>query len=250
VRPVGLPEITNLRYKVPVPERERAEAKFDAYAEDYERLWRANIRASGEAPEYFAAYKLACLGRIGIAGAGPCLDYGCGIGTLTQLLCSAFADVAGFDPSPKSLAVAKQRAPRARFYEEAGAIPVAHFATAVLSGVLHHVPPNERDALLTTAGSKLRSGGKLVVFEHNPYNPLTVHAVKTCPFDDDAILLPRAEIARRLKAAGLIVERSEYIVFFPRPLRALRPLEPHLSWLGLGAQTMTVARKPDHTIHS
>jgi hypothetical protein len=29
-----------------VPEPESAEAKFDAYAEDYERLWRANIRPS------------------------------------------------------------------------------------------------------------------------------------------------------------------------------------------------------------
>jgi SAM-dependent methyltransferase len=227
-----------------VPEPESAEAKFDAYAEDYERLWRANIRSSGEAPEYFAAYKLACLSRIGLEREGPCLDYGCGIGTLTKLLCQEFPDVAGFDPSHRSLLVAKQRAPRARFYEEASAIPEAHFASAVLAGVLHHVPPSERQALLVSVCSKLRVGGKVVVFEHNPYNPLTLHAVKTCPFDDDAILLPRAEIARWITSTGFVLERSEYIVFFPRPLRILRPLEPHLWWLALGAQTMTVARKP------
>ena len=35
----------------------------------------------------------------------------------------------------------------------------------------------------------LRAGGACVIFEHNPLNPLTVQAVNTCPFDENAVLI-------------------------------------------------------------
>ena len=43
--------------------------------------------------------------------------------------------------------------------------------------VLHHVPRSERPALIDGMKRALRPGGLLFVFEHNPYNPLTRHAV-------------------------------------------------------------------------
>jgi hypothetical protein len=67
--------------------------------------------------------------------------------------------------------------------------------------------------------------------------------VRECPFDDDAILLWPGELRRRLKRAGFSKARIDYIVFFPRFLSALRPLEPRMRWCALGAQTMTVATR-------
>ncbi len=64
-----------------------------------------------------------------------------------------------------------------------------------------------------------------------------------CPFDEGAILLRPVEIVRHLRAAGFGEPKLDYIVFFPRILARLRPLEPRLGWCALGAQTMTVATR-------
>lgn len=219
-------------------------AKFDAYAGSYEAMHAASIAASGEPTEYFAKYKLDRLARLGARRSGPIVDFGCGTGNLTEQLVTRYDEVHAFDPSSESVEVAKRRAPAAQFHLSTSDVPERTFELAVLSGVLHHVPPGERAALLTTVFGKLRPGGRIVVFEHNPLNPVTRHAVATCPFDDDAVLLWPWEAKRSLARAGFRSVRLDYIVFFPRPLSFLRRLEPRLDWLFLGAQTMTVGTRP------
>jgi SAM-dependent methyltransferase len=138
------------------------------------------------------------------------------------------------------LQLAREQAPRATFYSEPAAIPCAAFEVAVLSGVLHHVPPAERAELLRLVVSRLVPGGRLFVFEHNPYNPLTRKAVRDCPFDDDAILLAPRELRRLLEGASLVRVQQDYVLFFPKPLARLRPFEPMLRRFPLGAQTLTI----------
>lgn len=214
--------------------------KFDAYAETYEQTHAHSVRLSGEGPEYFAQHKLDCLLRLGALPAHGVLDYGCGTGGLTRLLGARFQRVAGYDPSEGSLSVARQRVPGATFYTSPEAIPAAGFDAVVLSGVLHHVAPAERLVVVRTAAAKLARGGRLFVFEHNPYNPLTRKAVRDCPFDDDAVLLEPSEIRSLLAASSLESVRQDYVLFFPKPLARLRRLEPLLRALPLGAQTLTL----------
>jgi SAM-dependent methyltransferase len=221
-------------------ERASEVEKFDHYAQSYREAHRESVRLSGEAPEYFAEHKLSCLERAGVGLEQRVLDYGCGTGTLLGLSGARFGSVAGFDPSLESLALAREQAPRATFYTEEDAIPDAAFDVAILSGVLHHVPPNERERVVSRVVAKLAPGGRLFVFEHNPYNPLTRRAVQACPFDDDAILLPPSEVRGLLERAALAEVRQEFVLFFPRALASLRPLEPLLRWCPLGAQTLTV----------
>ena len=223
-----------------------AAPKFDGYARDYEDLHKASVAASGEDPAYFHDYKIDCLRRRGLCR-GPLLDYGCGTGNLTERLARAAGEVGeihGFDPSTESLAEARARAPSAVLHDDPRALPREHFATAVLSGVLHHVAPPERAGVLETVRSTLRPGGAIVVFEHNPLNPVTRRAVAACPFDDDAILLWPWEARRLLVRAGFTDVSLEYIVFFPKALAFLRPLEPRLRRVALGAQQMLVGRRP------
>lgn len=203
-----------------------------------------NLAFSGESYEYFLEYKVQCIQRMGLGPHTAILDYGCGIGNLTHALAQHFERVAGYDPSPKSIEVAKERVPNARFESEPEALPDAHFGAAVLSGVLHHVIPTERLELLGTVKKKLAPGGLLVVFEHNPMNPLSRHAVRTCPWDEDAQLLWPRTLRGLAKTAGFAHVRLRYIVFFPRALKALRPIEPYLGRCFFGAQTMTTGTKP------
>ncbi|MEA2752262.1 MAG: hypothetical protein QOI41_6405, partial [Myxococcales bacterium] len=130
------------------------------------------------------------------------------------------------------------------FHDDAKTLPKAHFATIVLSGVLHHVAPAARVDLLRTVRGLLRPGGQLVVFEHNRLNPVTRRAVAACAFDDDAILLWPWEARGVLRSAGFTSVRTDYIVFFPRALAFLRPLEPKLRRVILGAQQMVLATNP------
>jgi len=223
--------------------QERAEQKFDGYAKTYEGLHRTSIAASGEDPAYFHEYKVDCLRRKQLLR-GPLLDYGCGTGNLTERFARARGEVHevhGYDPSGESLAEAQERAPTAQLHADVSTLPKAHFTTAVLSGVLHHVPLRDREGVLATVRGALRPGGHIVVFEHNPLNPLTRRAVADCPFDDDAILLWPWEARRLLRRAGFDDVRLDYIVFFPKPLAFLRSLEPRLRRVALGAQLMLTA---------
>jgi 2-polyprenyl-3-methyl-5-hydroxy-6-metoxy-1,4-benzoquinol methylase len=226
-------------------EPSRETPKFDGYARSYEELHHSSIAASGEDPAYFHDYKIECLRRKGLLR-GPLLDYGCGIGNLTERFAhaaSGVSDVHGYDPSSESLAEAARRAPSATLHRDATTIPRGHFAVAVLSGVLHHVPPADRAVVVATVRESLRPGGHIVVFEHNPLNPVTRRAVSACPFDDDAILLWPWQARRVLRDAGFVDVALDYIVFFPKALGFLRALEPRLRRLALGAQQMLVAKR-------
>jgi SAM-dependent methyltransferase len=213
--------------------------KFDRYAQRYAQAHAASVRASGEGPGYFAQHKLDCLLRMGLSGEQRVLDYGCGTGSLTRLLVARFRSVAGYDPSARSLQEARGVAPSASYHSDESTIPDDAFDLVLLSGVLHHVPPAERARLLQVVAAKVCVGGRVVIFEHNPFNPLTVRAVRACPFDDDAVLLPPVEIRGLLQEARFGAVRQDYVLFFPRLLRGLRPLEPLLRRCPLGAQTLT-----------
>ena len=84
--------------------------------------------------------------------------------------------------------------------------------------------------------------GALIIFEHNPINPVTRYIVATCPFDENAVLIRSGAFARAQKRAGFRRVDVNYVGFFPGSLRKLRPLEPLLRSVPLGAQYYTFAR--------
>lgn len=218
--------------------------KFDAYAEQYRELVDTSLKGSGESHEYFTEYKMNCLRRLGVPVDAPFVDFGAGTGSVTRALVREYREVWAYEPSQVSLEQLRQNVPAAKSVGSEDALPGAHFSSAICSGVLHHVPVAERRGLLSRLRTKLRPGGRLFVFEHNPLNPLTRKAVAACPFDDDAVLLWPWQLRPLFRSAGYEVERIDYIVFFPRLLSILRPLEPRLRRLVIGAQTLSVVRNP------
>jgi len=82
----------------------------------------------------------------------------------------------------------------------------------------------------------------MTIFEHNPVNPVSRYIVATCPFDENAVLIPAPELARRQRTAGFGRVEVAYTGFFPGPLKALRPLERLMTRIPVGAQYYTLAR--------
>jgi SAM-dependent methyltransferase len=106
------------------------------------------------------------------------------------------------------------------------------FDVAFAVCVLHHVDPAARRQFTAELARVTRPGGLTVVFEHNPFNPLTRLAVARCEFDEGVELLRRRELQRLLAPALREVE-SRYLLFVP--WRAER-LERALGGVPLGAQ--------------
>jgi SAM-dependent methyltransferase len=220
--------------------------EFDRFAGDYETILNQSVAASGEDSKYFAEYKADYLKRLLRPDfAGMVLDFGCGVGLLSGVLKQRMpaARIDGFDVSRDSI----ERVPAALgsqgvFTSDPAALLHA-YDLIVIANVLHHIRPAGRQAVFGEMAGRLATAGSLVVFEHNPANPVTRWVVERCPFDHDAVLLPAAETRGYARAAGLAVARCDYIVFMPRALAWLRPLEPWIGWLPAGAQYAMSARK-------
>ncbi len=219
---------------------------FDQFATDYQEILDRSVAASGETSEYFASYKARYLNRVlSSSFSGKILDFGCGIGLLSGLLRQylPMAQVDGFDVSADSVRQVSPLLTGQGVFTSNKAELARDYRLIVISHVLHHIPPPERQETIGDLARRLLLGGKLSIFEHNPANPVTRWVVAQCPFDEDAVLLPPSETKTYLRQAKLTLIRQDYTVFMPRLLAWLRPLEPWLRWMPLGAQYAIMAEK-------
>jgi SAM-dependent methyltransferase len=227
-------------------------SEFDQFASEYDQLHAQNIALTGERPEFFHEYKIRKLRDFAAAqgiSAKDILDFGCGVGNSTPFLHRYFptARLVGGDVSQRSLEVAQARFPglstclhigRDRLPAEDNAFDVTFSAC-----VFHHISHEEHVLWLTELRRVTRVGGLLAIFEHNPLNPLTVRAVNTCPFDENARLIRAGDFAQRYRDAGWAAPEIRYHVFFPHALGVFRVLEPYLAAVPLGGQYSVTAIK-------
>ena len=227
------------------------QAEFDAVVSEYESQHAASIRLSGEGPEYFSRYKAkAAAAALAKRGVNPAriMDFGAGIGNALPHLQCAFpqAEILCLDVSQASLAQCADRAvrPVETLSYDGKTIPCrdGSFDFIFTACVFHHIPEEEHVRLLKEIRRVMAPGGRFMLFEHNPWNPLTRHAVRNCPFDENAVLISAPQMRQRMKAAGFVKTKLTWTIFFPGRLSSLRPLERGLSWVPLGAQYSLLAR--------
>jgi SAM-dependent methyltransferase len=174
------------------------------------------------------------------------LDVGCGVGLTDALLVGDVGVLHGIDVSPDCTARAATTNPRASYAAfDGGGFPLADGAVDLVFAVcvLHHVPPAQRTAFAAELHRVVRPGGVVVVFEHNPLNPLTRVAVSRCEFDEGVTLSRRGTTTRLLERAGLHIERGSYIVFTPSA-RGAAGTDRIFGWCPAGAQYYVAARRP------
>ena len=150
------------------------------------------------------------------------------------------------DVSEEMLIKARQNVPEAQFsWYDGEKLPFddGTFDVVVAICVLHHVPVSERFKVVSEMVRVSRHEGVVAVFEHNPYNPLTRHAVNTCELDRDAVLLPPRETVELLQESAQVEPESRHYLFSPLGGSIGCSLDRRLRKIPLGGQYAAWVRR-------
>jgi SAM-dependent methyltransferase len=222
---------------------------FDGLADKYERLLQDPLRdrfAGGS--DFFIEQKCRVLMRHlpeRSAAGRPLrlLDAGCGQGTAMGFMRGP-RRVFGADVSLPMLRDAVKRGPVT--VQEPYDLPFADdtFDAAFAFCVYHHIDDGQHVRHLRELSRVVVPGGRVFVFEHNPYNPVTRIIFARAPIDKGCHMISPRALRRLFHDAGLKDVRGGYLLFVPeRVWRTLGFLEFALSWLPLGGQYFTSGRK-------
>lgn len=239
-------------------------SEFDAYASEYsagmehplKSLLGSSAKAYLQPKVNWLVKYLSCLKTDEVCDlkmASKLLEVGCGTGSFLECLHdSCFpGELYGADISQLMLEKAKSNCGNAHFSAtftlmEVDSLPYpdCFFEIVVACSLLHHVPPCDRESLFSEFNRVLVPNGVLVVFEHNPWNLLTQIVVRTTSIDKNASLLSASNVRMLAKNTGFVVDREEYLMFFPPRWSYLSSFEKVLARVPLGAQYAVAARRP------
>ncbi len=222
---------------------------FDTCADGYEDAINQSIAFSRQGVGYFARRKAwhlldICRRHLEDPGAVSVVDVGCGVGLTDEHVVRHVRELHGVDLSVGALEQASTRNPTAHYQPcstEALPFEAESFDVAFCACVVHHVDPDHRDGFFSELHRVVRPGGLVLIFEHNPLNPLTRLAVSRCDLDEGVVLLHRREACERLERTGLRPVERRFIGFFPRGDARIIALERTLRAVPFGAQYYVAA---------
>lgn len=233
------------------PQQKAVADEFDKYDRTYTSAVNDAIGLPGLKADFFTRVKANYLVELltdvfGSAQGVGLLDVGCGVGNYHPLLKNRVRTLAGVDVSAACVERAASANPEVAYSSYDGTrlpYPDASFDAAVTICVMHHVPTAHWSRFAAEMARVVRPGGLVVVFEHNPRNPLTMRVVNRCPFDRDAVLLRAEQTMALLTGAGLQAVAASSILTIPAGNAMLRGIDRMFSWLPLGAQYYATGRK-------
>jgi trans-aconitate methyltransferase len=232
-------------------EADKSATMFDAFVDDYEAACARGVGLSGESRDYFAARRIRltafwCASRIVV---DRIVDFGCGLGHSTPYLSAAFpnASITGVDTSVHTIAAARRRygSERTNFTSDPASVRPQSAQLVYSNGTFHHIEPQDRLHHVRMIWQYLKPEGLFALWENNPWNPGTRLVMNRIPFDRDAKTLSFRESQRMLKRGGFAIVATSFHFYFPAALKALRPSEPLLRRLPLGAQYCVLARRSE-----
>lgn len=218
---------------------------FDEFATNYRDIHNANIKITGADSEYFSRYKIEIVKEL-FPNSDPekILDFGCGDGLSLELFRNILpsSSLFGIDVSEESIEQAnKKKIPDCETVAFDGAnIPYADnsFSIVFTANVFHHINHKNHPGILKEIYRVLKPGGVFIIFEHNPYNPITRKIVNECEFDHDAVLLKPGYTRSSLKSAGFKSVTTDFTLFFPRSsfFKPFLSLEKRMRFIPIGGQ--------------
>lgn len=222
---------------------------------DTKASYRASIEKSigfaGKDHDFFIAAKAEHLIRlirehVRAQGTPRVLDVGCGHGLIHPYLAEQGFDVVGVDVATEVLDLAREANPGVTYQGFDGTklpFDTATFDVAVAICVMHHVPPAQWPEFLREMRRVVKPGGIAIVFEHNPYNPLTRYVVASNEMDRGVKLLSSSHLQKLMRDVGLGA-RDRFILFTPFAHPFFRWLDGKLGWCPMGAQYYVAAKVP------
>ena len=223
---------------------------FDSYSNSYNELLNDAIHQTGYVADNLVSAKLQKLRNLFpdlSESSFRLMDFGCGIGNLFGKIYEFFPNAVytGVDSSKDCILKARSRFPENSDFQEydSSVWKNQKYDLIFSAGVFHHIPQNEHGIIFDKLSSFLNEGGRLVIWEHNPINPVTQKIVKDCPFDDEAVLVPPRKIKKHFNRVFLTNVEIIYTTFFPKFLSGLNFMDPYLGWLPLGGQYLVKGEK-------
>ncbi|MBI5578855.1 MAG: class I SAM-dependent methyltransferase [Deltaproteobacteria bacterium] len=228
---------------------------FDQVARDYEKIHNQSLPPGVHSAD-FIRQRAACVIRWvseETSGKECCyLDFGCGNGRMLKCLLESDPvkplveqgrlRLFGFDTSVQSINEAKSLMgdDRVCLVSDLNALPWGvRFDLVISCHVFHHIPLAERATAVNILRNRMKPSSRLIIWEHNPFNPFTRMLVKMCPFDADARLLTLNATKTLFEKNSFRCREHAYVnIFPPRWLRlnAVSATEVRLSRLPIGAQ--------------
>ena len=223
----------------------------DQAPQEYREQVQEAIAFSGKDLDFFTEAKARCLLNLAEKQGEDLrqlqvLDVGCGVGLIHRFLAPRFGSLYGVDIADNAIEDAVRKHPAVHYQVCDGKVlpfPDDTFHLVFAICVLHHVPPADWEGFVQEMQRVARRGGLVVIFEHNPFNPLTRLVVRRCAFDADAVLLRQSKTRELLKRSGLDRIEQGYLLLFPFPGAFFSRIEHGLRGLPLGAQYFVAGRK-------
>jgi SAM-dependent methyltransferase len=235
-----------------------SQQEFDRHKETYRSTIDQAVAFSGQSHDFFTRVKaeylidlLQALARERESSTLPLevLDIGCGHGHIHPYLMQSAVqmNLSAIDVAATVVEEARLLNPMVNYRSYEGErLPYddSSFDAAYTIAVMHHVPPPLWSAFLNEMRRVTRPGGLIAIFEHNPINPLTQWIVRTCPIDENAVLLGNRRLSKLVSQAHFVEVESQYILFTPLDGPRYRAFDKLIGWLPLGAQYYVSARAP------
>ena len=239
-----IPQTGRDAFSSPVVEEEGRRVDFDTYATAYEDIVDRSVSFTGRDAGFFARRKVELLEeivrpRLGSLQGLSLLDVGCGTGTTDRHFAPRVRRLHGVDVSEEMLVHARRTVPTAEFsWYDGDKLPFADESFDVVVGIcmMHHVSVSERFKVVSEMVRVTRPEGVVAVFEHNPFNPLTRHAVNTCALDQNVVLLPSHRTVELLRDAADVEPDVRHFLFSPLGGALGCSLDRHLRRVPLGGQ--------------
>lgn len=224
--------------------------EFDSYDQTYEEEIKKSLSGLGVGQDFVARTKAELLVDIvkknwGDPSQADVLDLGCGIGLYGSYLSGRFKSLSGIDVSGKCINVATQNNSNVNYqvYDglnipfEADELDIVYIIT-----VMHHIPVSQWVSIVGDIRRVLRPQGLCVIFEHNPWNPITRWIVNRCEFDADATLLSHLKSQSLLRENGYQNIFSRHILTVPFDNILARNMDHLIGRIPLGSQYYSVGK--------
>ena len=224
-----------------------SDSHFDRIADVYDESLPSHV------VEHYLRKRSAYL--IALRTGHDALDVGCGTGSLAGRLAEHGYRVVGLDPSRGMLEILSTRAPEVRAVAGSGAeLPFgdASFDLVYSVAAMHHIA--DAEGVRRTLSEMIRvtrTGGRVVVWDHNPRNPYWPLVMARVPQDTgEERLIGAEEIVGGLEAGGGRVLSVQELGLVPdftppsllRPAAGLERLFERLPYLHrLAAHNVVVA---------